>query len=246
MSGSSAEFLGDFPRPIFADRKEAGCRLAERLQERDFHDPVILALPRGGVPIGFEVARALAAPFDLVLVRKIGLPFQPELAYGAVVDGDHPVLVVNPDVAALVHLPEDVIRKERQRALKEIERRRALYLADRKRPEIAGRTAIIVDDGIATGATALAALKAVRRAKPKSLVLAAPVAPPETVATLEREADNVVCLETPEVFRAIGLFYRDFQQVGDAEVTALLKASEAMRRARRRQASAIDAWCGAL
>lgn len=231
MPEPSAQSWGYFPRPLFADRKEAGARLAERLRARNFPDPLVLALPRGGVPVGFEVARALGAPLDLVLVRKIGVPSQPELAYGAVVDGDRPEMVVNPDVAALIRLPEEVLEAARKRALEEIERRRGLYLAGRPRPKIGGRTAIIVDDGIATGATALAALKAVRRAEPASLVLAVPVAPPETVAALEREANEVICLEQPEEFGAIGLFYGDFHQVPDAEVTALLKASEAMQAA---------------
>jgi len=183
---------------------------------------VVLALPRGGVPIGDEVARRLAAPLDLVMVRKIGVPWQPELAYGAVVDGDEPETVINQDIAAQLQLPEDYLESETARQLDEIARRRTIYLKDRTRPGIAGRTAIIVDDGIATGATVRAALMGVRRADPRQLVLAVPVAPGDTIEALEKDADRVICLEAPLMFGAISVFYRDFHQVSDDEVVALL------------------------
>lgn len=207
---------------MFSDRAEAGRRLAEQLQRFRADQPLVLALPRGGVTIGVEIARALAAPLDVVLVRKIGAPFQEELAIGAVADGEHPEMVVNRDITALLDIPESYLNEERDRQLIEIERRRKLYLAGRSRPGIAGKTAIVVDDGIATGATMRAALRAVRRAGPKRLVLAVPVAPAETIAELRHDVDEIVCLETPPDFGAISLYYEDFRQVTDSEVIAML------------------------
>ena len=166
-------------RPLFANRADAGRRLAERLQRLKDQRPVVLALPRGGVPIGLEIATALEAPLDLVLVRKIGVPSQPELAYAAVVDGSRPETVVNEEVAAIARLPEEYLEQEKARHLKEIERRRRLYLAGRPHVEVTDRTVLIVDDGIATGTTVRAALLAVRRSRPKSLILAVPVAKSE-------------------------------------------------------------------
>ncbi len=207
---------------MFADREEAGKRLAARLDRFRNERPCVLALPRGGVPVGFEVAASLNAPLDLILVRKIGAPFQPELAVAAVVDGDTPELVVNDEVASLLALPEEFFEHEREEQLREIERRRKLYLGTRPRVDVSGRTALIVDDGIATGTTVRAALRAVRRAKPKRIVLAVPVAPVETLEQLRHEADEVVCLEAYEQFGAIGLYYADFRQVEDEEVRAFL------------------------
>jgi putative phosphoribosyl transferase len=207
----------------FADRTEAGRRLAERVLNLESEHPVVLALPRGGVPVAFEVAKALAAPLDLVLVRKIGAPFQPELAIGAVVDGEHPELVVNRDLIEECGVPDSYLESERQRQLEEIERRRQLYLGGRARAPIEGRTAIVVDDGIATGATMEAALHATRRAGPRHLVLAVPVAPPDTLERLRPEVDQVVCLMMPAYLGAIGSFYRDFRQLGDEEVITLLE-----------------------
>jgi putative phosphoribosyl transferase len=208
---------------LFADRSEAGRRLAERLLRFKDQRPVVLALPRGGVPVGFEVAQALDAPLDLVLVRKIGAPFQPELAVGAVVDGGRPETVVNDEMIREFQIPESYIAEESARQLQEIERRRGLYLAGRARVPVEGRTAIVVDDGIATGATMEAALHATRRANPKRLVLATPVAPPDTIARLRPQADEVVCLATPRLFAAIGAFYDDFRQLSDEEVVDLLR-----------------------
>lgn len=208
---------------MFENRSDAGRKLAEGLVHLKAEDPVILALPRGGVPVAFEVANALRAPLDLVLVRKIGVPWQPELAMAAVVDGDHPETVENEDVIRLLNITEDFIKAEAQRELKEIERRRALYLEGKARIPVTGRTAIVVDDGIATGATTRAALRAVKREKPRRLVLAVPVAPPETVESLRPECDELVCLATPDFFVAIGAFYADFRQVADDEVIALLR-----------------------
>jgi putative phosphoribosyl transferase len=207
---------------IFADRVEAGRALAERLVEKKYEKPVVLALPRGGVPVAAEVAKALGAPLDIILVRKIGVPSQPELAVAAVVDGEHPELVVNEDVQRLAHVSDEEIERAKARELAEIERRRALYLQGRARVPIEGATVIVIDDGIATGATVRAALKSLRRGKPKKLVLAVAVAPPDAIAMLRAEVDEIICLETPEPFYAIGIYYRDFGQVSDQEVIALL------------------------
>lgn len=207
---------------MFRDREEAGRRLAERLRALDLPRPLVLALPRGGVPVAYEVATALQAPLDLVLVRKIGVPFQPELALGAVVDGDTPEIVVNEDIARALGISEDEIARAAAREIAEIERRRRIYLRGRAPLPVAGRTAIVVDDGIATGATVRAALQALRRRDPERLVLAIPVAPPDTVAALRAVTDEIICLEMPHHFTAVGAYYEDFAQLSDAEVIALL------------------------
>ncbi|HSD26333.1 MAG TPA: phosphoribosyltransferase family protein [Vicinamibacteria bacterium] len=214
---------------IFRDREQAGRRLAEALVRFKGSDPVVLALPRGGVPVAFEIARSLAAPLDLVLVRKIGAPLQPELAVAAVVDGEDMEITVNEDLVEELGLPEGYVREQAARQVEEIERRRGLYLRGRDRVAVEGKTAVVVDDGIATGATMRAALRAVRRRQPGRLVLAVPVAPPDTVAALRREADEVVCLSTPRCFGAIGEFYRDFRQLGDDEVRGLLERAAEWR-----------------
>lgn len=213
--------------PLFRSREDAGRRLAARLRRFKGQRPVVLALPRGGVPIGLAVARALEAPLDLVLVRKIGVPFQPELAYAAVVDGARPETVINEEVAAMLHLPEAYLEQETERHLEEIKRRRRLYLAGRPRAEVANHTAVVVDDGIATGTTVRAALKAVRRARPGKLVLAVPVAPLDTIEALREDTDEIVCLATPAGLGAISVYYADFHQVSDEEVVALLEQSTA-------------------
>ncbi len=210
---------------MFRDRKEAGERLAAELARTLAHEPeppVVLALPRGGVPVAFEIARRLDAPLDLVLVRKIGAPGQPELAAGAVVDGADPVLVLNDEVVRHAGFGEAGLETAKRAALAEIERRRAYYLGPRDPLALAGRTAIVVDDGIATGATMRAALRAMRRRGPARLVLAVPVAAPDSLAALGAEADRVVCLAAPDRFRAVGAHYRDFRQTGDEEVIRLL------------------------
>ncbi|MGZ3517298.1 MAG: phosphoribosyltransferase [Vulcanimicrobiaceae bacterium] len=212
---------------MFADREDAGKRLAARLARFKGADTCVLALPRGGVPVGFEVAKALNAPLDLVLVRKIGAPCQPELAVAAIVDGQHPELVVNDEVAAILGLSEDFFAQESAEQLKEIERRRQVYLGGKARLDVSGRNVLIVDDGIATGTTMRAALRATRRAMPKRLVLAVPVAPAESLDALAQEVDEIVCLEQPEFFGAIGLYYDNFAQVGDDEVRELMARSAA-------------------
>jgi putative phosphoribosyl transferase len=207
---------------IFRNRKEAGTQLAAALQKFAGSDPVVLALPRGGVPVAYEVARALGAPLDLVLVRKVGAPWQRELAAAAVVNGDQMELVVNQDVVDMLGIPDRYLQEEARRELEEIERRRRTYLGGRERVPVEGRTVIVIDDGIATGATMRAALRAVRRRNPGRLVLAVPVAPPDTVESLRPEVDEIVCLSTPAFFGAIGAFYVDFGQLTDDEVRDLL------------------------
>ncbi len=207
----------------FADRSDAGRRLAGRLAELNLVEPVVVALPRGGVPVGLEVARTLAAPLDIILVRKIGAPGHEELAAGAVVDGESPQLVLNADVVRSYGIDQAWLDQQQALQLQEIARRRQLYLGDRPRAPVAGRTAIVVDDGIATGATIRVALRALRRLGPKALVLAVPVAAAEVLARLAGEADRLVCLHTPRHLIAVGQFYRDFRQVEDAEVVAMLK-----------------------
>jgi putative phosphoribosyl transferase len=206
----------------FADRAEAGRQLAGKLAHLQDRQPVVLALPRGGVAVGFEIARALEAPLDIVLVRKIGVPWQPELALGAVSDGAAAETFIDAELAKDLPLPERYVEEETARQLAEIERRRKIYCADRPPLDVKGRTAIVVDDGIATGATMRVALRAVRRRAPARLVLAVPVAPPDTLAELGQEADEAICLDTPEMLGAIGFYYQDFHQMSDAEVTDLL------------------------
>ena len=206
----------------FIDRDDAGRQLAKALARYKDRKPIVLALPRGGVPVAAKVAEALHAPLDLLLVRKIGVPFQPELAMGAVVDGASPLTVRNEEVISLAGISEREFSTVRDQQLAEIERRRKMYVGDRPHPELAAHTVIVVDDGIATGATTRAALEAVRLRKPSKLVLAVPVAPTDTLKKLAGEADEIVCLEDYEEFGAIGFFYSDFRQVSDDDVVELL------------------------
>jgi len=206
----------------FKDRNEAGRRLAAALTGYKRERPVVLALPRGGVPVAAEVAAALKAPIDLILVRKIGVPLQPELAMGAVVDGGLPLVVRNEDVISMAGIEETEFKSVCDSELAEIERRRQRYLGNRERVNVEGRIAIVVDDGIATGATTRAALRATRMRMPKKLVLAVPVAPTDSLAALRNEADEIVCLEEHEFFGAIGYYYADFRQVSDREVIECL------------------------
>ena len=210
----------------FADRGEAGRRLADKLLHLKDRQPVVLALPRGGVAVGFEIAQSLDAPLDIVLVRKIGVPWQPELALGAVTDGAAREIFVDRDLATSLDVPDNYIEEETARQLEEIDRRRKSYCEGRPALEVAGRTAIVVDDGIATGATMRVALQAVRRRGPARSVLAVPVAPPDTLAALRKEVDEAVCLETPIGLVAIGFYYRDFHQMRDSEVTDLLARAQ--------------------
>lgn len=210
----------------FADRAEAGRALAAQLLRLHLPAPiVVLALPRGGVPVGAEVARALGAPLDLLLVRKIGVPWQRELAVAAVVEGDPPQIVVEEEVQRSAGVDAQYIQAQAESELHEIARRRQVYLRGRAAVDVGARTAIVVDDGIATGTTVRAALKALRARHPARLVLAVPVAPADTLEALRGEVDQVVCLAQPEPFHAVGLHYVDFHQVDDDEVIAALDAA---------------------
>ncbi|MCG7199405.1 phosphoribosyltransferase [Marinobacter pelagius] len=203
------------------DRITAGRALARAMEHyRDRQDLLVLALPRGGVPVAFELAQALDAPMDLMLVRKLGSPGQRELAMGAIASGG--VRVLNEELVSYLGVSEETIEKVAASEQEELERRERAYRGDRPWPEIAGKCVILVDDGVATGATMRVAIKALRKQNPKELVVAVPVAPPDTVATLRREADAVVCLAMPEPFTAIGLWYANFSQVSDEEVTTQL------------------------
>lgn len=207
---------------IFADRVDAGRQLAKRLHDFKFHDPLILALPRGGVPVAHEIATYMNADLDLLMVRKIGIPWQPELALAAVVDGDTPQMVINQEIADTIPVPPDYLETETARQLEEIEARRSRYLGGREPIPAQGRIIIIVDDGIATGATMRVALKGLRHKQPARLIVAIPVAPADTIEKLEAEADGVVCLAVPDPFLAVGTYYRDFAQVEDAEVVDIM------------------------
>jgi putative phosphoribosyl transferase len=211
---------------IFADRHEAGRLLAEKLLRFRDRRPIVLALPRGGVPVGYEISRALGAPLDLVLVRKLGAPGQPELAIGALALGAEAEIVTDRPLLAALGVTAAALASITAREREEIRRRRKLYLGDRPPAPIEGRTAIIVDDGIATGATMRAALAATRKRKPARLVLAVPVAAPDTIARLGDEADEIVCLEQPDSFFAVGQFYRSFTQLEDREVLDLLARAQ--------------------
>lgn len=213
----------------FLDRAEAGRRLAGALLRYKDAGAVVLALPRGGAPVAEAIAMALHAPLDLVLVRKIGVPYQPELAMGAIADSGRTIIVRNEDVIAAADVGEAEFDAVCDKESLEIERRRSLYLGGRERPEVEGRVAIVVDDGVATGATTRAALRAVRARRPKKLVLAVPVGPTETLDAMRDEADEVICLETHDVFGAIGYFYADFRQLSDEEVIDILERFGARR-----------------
>lgn len=205
----------------FLNRREAGKLLAEAVATVAHADPVVLALPRGGVPVGFEVAKRLKAPLDVLLVRKIGAPGHEEYGIGALVDGADPQIVIDRDIARAVGADDAYIDREVARQLAEVERRRALYARPDPVP-LAGRTAIVVDDGIATGGTVKAALQALARSDTSSIVLAIPVAPRSALSELSVLCDRIVCLMVPEPFYAVGAHYADFDQTTDEEVVGLL------------------------
>jgi predicted phosphoribosyltransferase len=227
----------------FRNRQDAGQKLAARLVAYKDEHPVILALPRGGVPVAAEAAAVLDAPLDLILVRKIGVPWQPELAMGAVVDGGAPLVVRNESVIQLAGINSSEFKAICDEELAEIERRRQVYLGGRKRVDIEGRTAIVIDDGVATGATTRAALRATRMRKPKSLVLAVPVAPVDVIAEMRDEADEVVCLEEHEYFGSIGQYYSDFRQIEDDEVIDFLaRFSKPEEEDKKVERESVKAW----
>ena len=210
---------------MFKSRTDAGRKLVAELVRYKSESPVVLALPRGGVVVAYEVAAALQAPLDIIVVRKLGAPGQPELGIGAVVDGEHPQTVLDDDAVRMLGVSEAYLEAEIAQELREIRRRQDAYRRGHAPVPLAGRTAIVVDDGIATGGSMRAALRAVRRAAPRRLILAVPVAPPEAVESLRNEVDDVVCLRTPFFFHAVGQFYADFNQTTDEEVVELLEAA---------------------
>lgn len=213
------EVKGGLP---FYDRRAAGRMLAPSLLKFKLERPLILALPRGGVPVAYEVAKALDSDLDLLIVRKLGAPHHPEVGIGAVIDGTNPQILLNREVVDQISPPSGYIHNEAHRQLREIERRREQYMGGRTPTPMTGRTVIVVDDGIATGSTVRAALQAVRQNEPARLILAVPVGAPDSVRSIASECDEVVCLFTPDPFFAVGAHYRDFTQTGDEEVKNLL------------------------
>lgn len=206
---------------IFRDRQDAGRRLAAQLEKYRDRNPMVLGLPRGGVPVAFEIARELNAPLDVLVARKIGAPMQPELGIGAIAQGD--VMVLDHDTIRHLGLSRDDIATSAQIEISEMRRRLEEYRGDTGLPDVSGRTVILVDDGLATGVTMIAALKAVRQGNPDHIVIAVPVCALETVRSIERMGVDVVCASVPETFRAVGIWYRNFTQTSDAEVIELLE-----------------------
>lgn len=207
---------------LFQDRIDAGQQLAKRVAMMSPPRPVVLALPRGGVPIAIEIAEALRAPLDLLLMRKIGLPWQPELAVGAVLDGTRPLTVINERVAQAAHMDEADIARIAKTQLEEIEHRRRMWLAHREHVPITGRTAILVDDGVATGATVRVALDAVKAQKPARTILAVPVVADFVAEVLHEICDDLIVLATPRDLVSVSMYYKDFHQLHDGEVKSLL------------------------
>ncbi len=214
---------------MFRDRVDAGRRLAVRLAHLPPDTTVVLALPRGGVVVGAEIARRLGCPLDVLIVRKLGAPGKPELAIGAVTDGTEPTTTLNDDVIAAQRVDESYVAREVQAQLAEVARQHALYRAGRPPLEIRQRSVVVVDDGIATGASVRAGILALRDRGALRIVLAVPVAPADSLDALQPIADQLVCLHVARVFRAVGAFYRDFRQVEDDEVIALLQQANQPR-----------------
>ena len=211
---------------LFRDRADAGRHLLSKLGAYEGRpDVLVLGLPRGGIPVGYEVARGLGAPLDVFVVRKLGVPGQEELAMGAIATGG--VRVVNRDVVDALHIAPDVLDRAAAQELRELERRERSYRGDRPEPKVEGRTVILVDDGLATGSTMRAAVQALRQQRPARIVVAVPVAAFATCEELRREVEDVVCFATPEPFMAVGRFYDDFSQTTDEEVHDLLASARA-------------------
>lgn len=209
---------------LYQDRHDGGRQLAKRLAKYANHDDVlVLALPRGGVPVAYEVAEALHAPLDIFLVRKLGVPGHQELAMGAIASGG--MRVLNDDVVDYLQIPDEVIGEVAEQESIELQRREQSYRSNRPAPDVRGRTVILVDDGLATGSTMKAAAAALRKQNPARIVVAVPVSAEVTCQSLRAEVDEIVCGATPEPFRAVGLWYRDFSQTTDEEVRDLLARS---------------------
>ena len=206
---------------VFKDRTEAGRQLADRLRELRKENPIVLALPRGGVPVGYEVARALDAPLDVIIARKLGAPEQPELGIGAIAPGG--VRVLNEEAIRMLGLSDAEIDTIASEAEQELARRLRRFRGDRPPPDLRGRTVLLVDDGLATGVTAKAAIRAIRKEGPRRIVFAVPVCASDTAQALAEEVDDLICLEAPPYFGAVGLWYRNFEQTPDEEVLALLE-----------------------
>jgi putative phosphoribosyl transferase len=213
---------------IFSDRKEAGKMLASKLTDYT-QKSIVLAIPRGGVVVGYEIAQKLKVSLDVIVPRKVGAPFNPELAIGAVTEDG--TIILDKQLVEYLKVHESHIKEESERQRQEIKRRLKVYRGRLHFPSLKGLHVIVVDDGIATGATVKAALASIRKREPKSVVLAVPVAPPSTLRELEKDADVVICLATPEPFYAIGQFYKDFTQTSDEEVRKLLKLNKEEQRA---------------
>jgi len=212
---------------LYRDRADAGRSMADKLKRyADRDDVVVLALPRGGAPVAYEVARALGAPLDVFLVRKLGLPGHEELAMGAIASGG--VRVLNEDVVQGLEVPAETIDAVAEQEQLELARRERAYRGDRPAPDVAGRIVILVDDGLATGSTMRAAVAALRQRQPGRVVVAVPVGAPDTCELLRREADEVVCAQQPDPFFAVGAWYRDFSQTSDEEVRELLRDAAQM------------------
>jgi putative phosphoribosyl transferase len=215
--------FGDVEMTIFSDRKQAGKMLASKLIDYAERS-IVLAIPRGGVVVGYEIAHQLKVPLDVIVPRKVGAPFNPELAIGAVTEDG--TMILDRKLVEYLRVPESHIKEESERQRQEIKRRLKIYRGDTPFPSLRRLHVIVVDDGVATGATVRAALASIRKKKPTSVVLAVPVAPPSTLRELEKDADIAVCLATPEPFYAIGQFYKNFDQTSDEEVKRLLKLNE--------------------
>ncbi len=206
---------------IFKDRADAGRQLAGKLASYNDSGAQVLALPRGGVPVAFEIARALRAPLDVFVVRKLGVPGHVELAMGAIASGG--VRVLNEDTLAELRIGEATLHAVTQAELAELQRRENAYRGSVPAPDVSGRTVILIDDGLATGASMYAAVLALRALSPSKIIVAVPVAPADTCANIARYVDDMVCAATPDPFRGVGAWYRDFRQVSDDEVRAMLR-----------------------
>ncbi|MFD2057968.1 phosphoribosyltransferase [Mesorhizobium calcicola] len=218
---------------MFRDRKEAGEKLGVELAGLDLHQPVVLALPRGGVPVAAEVAKALGAPLDLLILRKVGAPGNPELAVAAVVDGNPPDVVLNREIVEAYSLDDADLAALVALERPELERRRIVYRGTRRPLSVARKTVILVDDGATTGTTMKVAIRALRHRAPREIVVALPVSPPDTVADLAMEADRVVCLSQPGRFLALGYHYQQFPQLSDGEVIAAMDEAAQLHKIRQ-------------